>query len=100
MSLRRAINAHCRACVYDPLDYGTCAQQIACCTAFTCELHPKRPVTAVKIPLDLLNRYGLSPEDLDIRARGLVELGETSLVEGQIGLPLASDEALRSADEN
>jgi hypothetical protein len=100
MSLRRAINAHCRACIYDPLDYGTCAQQIACCTVFTCELYPERPVTAVKIPLELLNRYGLCPGDLDARARALVEFGEISSVEGQIGLPLASDEALRSAVEN
>jgi len=100
MSLRRAINAHCRACIYDPLDHGTCAQQIACCTAFSCELHPKRPVTAVKIPVDLLNLYGLSPDDLDMRARGLVEFGEISSVEGQIGPPLASDQALRLAGEN
>ena len=100
MSLRRAINAHCRACIYDPFDYGTCAQQIACCTAFTCELYPRRPVTAVKIPLDLLNRYGLSPEDLDERARGLVEVDETSSVGGEIGLLLTSDDGLKSADEN
>jgi hypothetical protein len=99
VSLRDAINAFCRDCIYDPLDYGTCAQQIACCTAFTCKLYPKRPVTAVKIPLDLLNRYGLSPDDLDMRARVLVEFGEISSVEGQIGLPLALDEASRSADE-
>ena len=100
MSLRRAINAQCRACIYDPLDYGTCAQQIACCTAFTCELYPERPVTAVKIPLELLNRYGLCPGDLDARARALVEFGQNSSVEGQIGLPLASDEALKSVVEN
>lgn len=100
MSLRRAINAHCRACIYDPLDHGTCAQQIACCTAFTCELYPERPVTAVKIPLELLNRYGLCPGDLDARARALVEFGQISSVEGQIGLPLASDEALKSVVEN
>ena len=100
MSLRDAINVFCRDCIYDPLDYGTCAQQIACCTAFTCKLHPKRPVTAVKIPSDLLNRYGLSPDDLDMRARVLVEVRRNSSVEGQIRLPLASDEALRSVEEN
>ena len=29
MSLRKAINAKCKQCVYDPMDVGTAAQQIA-----------------------------------------------------------------------
>ena len=82
MSLRKAVNDYCRDCVYDPLDYGSAAQQIACCTALTCKLHPKRPVTASKIPTELLDRFGLSPADLCSRARVLVvprkkSLGET-----------------------
>ncbi len=83
MSLRKAVNDYCRDCVYDPLDYGSAAQQIACCTALTCKLHPKRPVTASKIPTELLDRYGLSLEDLDDRARVLVTPRKISSAEGQ-----------------
>jgi len=83
MSLRRAINAHCRACIYDPLDYGTCAQQIACCIVANCPLHPHRPITTKAIPLELLHSYRLSPDDLDDRARVLVDSNELSAGDAQ-----------------
>lgn len=72
MSLRAAINAMCKSCTYDPLDQGTCAQQIACCSNRSCELYAKRPITTKAIPIELLTGYGMSPEDLDDRARVLV----------------------------
>jgi hypothetical protein len=43
MSLRKAINAMCRECIYDPLAGGTAAKQIECFTITTCPLYPVRP---------------------------------------------------------
>ena len=101
MSLRAAVNAMCRSCVYDPLDYGTCAQQIACCTNRTCELYSKRPITCKSIPMKLLDRYGLSPEDLDDRARGLLNRSLISAREAETGalLDAENDLALGSSHE-
>ena len=76
MSCRSAINAKCRSCTYDPKDVGTAAQQIACCVVDDCPLHPHRPITTKAIPLELLHSYRLSPDDLDDRARVLVDLTE------------------------
>lgn len=45
-SLRKAINAHCFSCSYDPLDRGTKLAQIERCCVTSCELYevrPKRP---------------------------------------------------------
>ena len=43
-SLRAAINAHCKACTYDPLcGGGTWRQQVEACTITHCELHSVRP---------------------------------------------------------
>ena len=78
MSLRKAINAMCRQCAYDPLDVGTAAQQIACCVAIECPLHSVRPITTKFIPEGLLLAFRVSPEELDDRARGLVIREEIS----------------------
>ena len=44
MSLRNAINAHCRDCIYDPLSGGgTWREQIAQCSVISCALWPVRP---------------------------------------------------------
>jgi len=72
MSLRKAINAMCRECAYDPKDMGSAAQQISCCITNTCPLHKVRPVTAKTIPERLLNAYSVSYEQLDSRAKALV----------------------------
>ena len=41
-SLRAAINAMCRQCVYDPLAKGSCLQQIIECAIADCPLYPLR----------------------------------------------------------
>lgn len=47
MSLRAAINAKCRECIYDPLSGGgTWRQQVAACTSRSCPLYPVRPKSA------------------------------------------------------
>ena len=72
MSLRKAINAKCRQCTYDPLDVGTAAQQIAACICSECPLHSVRPITTKQLPAALLEAYRVDPLKLDDRARGLV----------------------------
>lgn len=39
-----AINAHCRACIVDPLAAGTWREQVASCVSAACALFPFRPV--------------------------------------------------------
>lgn len=40
MSLRTAINAKCKDCIYDRLAGGTWRRQVEACTATTCPLYP------------------------------------------------------------
>lgn len=48
-SLRRAIDAKCKSCIYDPRSGGgTWRQQVAACTSSNCPLHPVRPETEAK----------------------------------------------------
>ena len=43
-SLRRAINEHCKQCIYDDKSgYGTWRQQVENCTVVKCPLYPVRP---------------------------------------------------------
>lgn len=45
-SLRKAINAKCKDCIYDPLSgLGTWRQQTEACPAKTCPLWPVRPIS-------------------------------------------------------
>jgi hypothetical protein len=97
MSLRKAINTKCRGCTYDPLGAGTAAQQIACCVDSACPLHPVRPITATLIPAKLLEGYHIAPEQLDDKARALVEIDPSTSESGQIGLLLSLEEHCGSA---
>lgn len=72
MSLRKAIDAKCRECAYDPLDAGGVSHQIAACISSDCPLHPVRPITCTQLPLRLLAAWHVHPEQLDARARALV----------------------------
>ena len=46
ISFRKAINAKCTECIYDPLSgLGNWRQQVAACTVKTCPLWPVRPVS-------------------------------------------------------
>lgn len=48
MSLRDAINAKCRECIYDPRSgAGTWRQQVSACTVYRCALWPVRPIAKV-----------------------------------------------------
>jgi len=43
-SMRAAINAKCKDCIYDNLERGTWRQQAAECTVTKCSLFPFRPM--------------------------------------------------------
>jgi hypothetical protein len=43
MSMRAAINAKCKDCIYDDCAPGNWRQQVAACTISTCSLWPYRP---------------------------------------------------------
>ena len=43
MSLRNAINAMCKYCIYDPYDKGTWREQTGKCTSKKCPLFDVRP---------------------------------------------------------
>lgn len=44
-SLRKAVNAFCRSCIYDPLSgLGTWRQQVAGCQCADCPLYGVRPM--------------------------------------------------------
>ena len=46
MSLRNAINAKCKECIYDPIGgSGKWRQQVEACTSWDCPLFPVRPIT-------------------------------------------------------
>ena len=91
MSLRKAINAMCRDCAYDPRDNGSAAQQIACCTAKECSLYAVRPVKTKGIPITLLEHWNMRPADLDYRARVLVKESPKCTPEAQNSDLLAVD---------
>jgi hypothetical protein len=49
MSLRKAINAKCQECIYDPISgNGGVLQQIYGCTCYSCPLYAVRPMPREK----------------------------------------------------
>lgn len=50
LSLRTAIDQHCKQCIYDNLCPGTWRQQVTLCTAKECALWEVRP-RAANLPL-------------------------------------------------
>lgn len=48
-SLREAIDAHCRACIFDPGATGKWREQVAACSSANCHLHAVRPVPRERV---------------------------------------------------
>jgi hypothetical protein len=48
-SLRGAINAFCKHCIYDPVQEGNWRQQVTACTSKKCPLYPVRPKSEAPI---------------------------------------------------
>lgn len=45
MTMRKAVEAKCFECIYDPLDTGTKHQQVEDCTSPNCPLYDYRPIS-------------------------------------------------------
>ena len=58
-SLREAINAKCRGCIFDPDARGKWREQVAACTSGNCELFDVRPV-----PRDCVHNGVLIPAQI------------------------------------
>lgn len=43
IGLRKAVDNHCMACVYDELEQGTWRMQVERCSVTICDLYPFRP---------------------------------------------------------
>ena len=51
MSLRKAINAKCKECIYDPVGAtGSWRQQVGDCTSYFCPLFEARPLPLAPRP--------------------------------------------------
>lgn len=44
-SMRRAINAMCKSCIFDPVGGGNWRQQVSACSTPSCPLFELRPVS-------------------------------------------------------
>lgn len=64
LSMRKAINAKCRDCIYDELAAGSAAVQIELCESIDCPLWPVRPIRAHRIQYSaaVLDEIGLTQE--------------------------------------
>ena len=60
MSLRKAINQHCKDCVYDEIAAGTWRQQVTLCGVKSCALYDVRPKSTHPIPESVLSYYEAS----------------------------------------
>ena len=100
MSLRKAVNAKCLECTYDPFDVGTAAQQIAVCIDSDCPLQSLRPITTRRLPISLLEAYKVDPLTLDDRARGLVYPSATYAGDAQNSPPVTAERELQTASQS
>lgn len=66
VSLRNAINQHCKQCTADPCSPGTWRQQVTLCSVENCPLWNVRPKTTSAIPKSVLRWYGAEKGDFEI----------------------------------
>lgn len=45
LSLRAAVNAKCKGCIYDPGAPGNWREQVSYCSSANCPLHAVRPIS-------------------------------------------------------
>ena len=64
ISLRNAIDAKCKECIYDPYGCaGTWRQQVAACTSRNCPLFPVRPMPAPETVTDAPEKGDFSTKE-------------------------------------
>jgi hypothetical protein len=83
MSLRKAVDNHCRSCQYDILVSGSWRRQVEECEMVKCFLHPYRPKTIKK------KSKGTLPATVPLADPFYIEnspvLAEKMSMEGQCG---------------
>lgn len=71
-SLKKAVEAKCKDCIYDPAVGGTWREQVELCTSEkSCALWPVRPKTTATINLHRKSRDAGSELNLDALVDGL-----------------------------
>ena len=70
-SLRAAINAKCKECIYDPHAAGTWRQQVTLCSVTGCSLFPVRPKTSAPIPEAVVDYYQVTDAECAFYALSL-----------------------------
>jgi hypothetical protein len=76
ISPMKAISNHCRGCIYDPLDKGTCREQIENCKITQCELYDFRPRS--KLARDIIRQDYLAMLTPEKRAAELLKSRDKS----------------------
>ena len=61
---KKAIAEKCRSCIHDPAAPGTWRQQVQLCSCYACPLWEHRPKSYGAVPQQILEAYGVSPNDL------------------------------------
>ncbi len=83
-SLKQAIRAKCKDCIYDPAAPGTYLQQIELCTSSkTCALWPVRPMTVATINVHRKEKSAANV-DVDAILAGLEDDEEDEVAEAAI----------------
>ena len=70
--LRQAIDAHCRACIFDPATPGTWREQVADCASANCRLFDVRPVPRQCVKRGVIQREAVAA------VRGKLEAAHSS----------------------
>lgn len=85
LSLRDAVNAKCKSCIYDPFGgCGTWREQVQACSSANCPLHSVRPMAvkapkaAPQTPEKVSGGSGGSIAPDALRGRGLALNGQTA----------------------
>lgn len=77
ISAQKAINNHCKGCIYDPKAGGTAIAQIENCTVTSCELYHHRPrSSAAKAAMRQEYLLTLSPEQRLVEEKKAEESAE------------------------
>lgn len=62
-SLRAAVNANCKSCIYDESAAGNWRQQVTLCTCTDCFLWDYRPVSSRPLPKSVLESFCVPDDD-------------------------------------
>ncbi len=91
-SLRKAIDAKCKACLYDPCQEGTWRAQVQACTCTGCSLFTVRPLPIVK------NTPKSAEKTPEITHTGSVPIDRVHLVENEDKPRLFSSKSAERGD--